>query len=578
MSSFSSSLPPRDAAQAAALALPVAEFSLIPLTSDGVVLVLGRDLSAIAAGERLADTLDVTVLLDGPVPTGLPLREFPVALGRIAAAKGHFGAYELAVDGFCAPRPDGGFAAPRNGAVSRCDLVVDLSGRPPLFPVHEARDGYLWADPEDGDAVERVLLAASDLVGEFDKRRYIQFREELCAHSRSQITGCTRCLEVCAMEAIDPAGDHVVIDPYVCAGCGNCAAVCPTGAASYALPPVDALLGRVRALLGAYREAGGRDAVVLFHDGYHGAPLVAELGEALPPNVLAFEVNEIKQLGLEAFSGALAYGASAVRVLSRRDPKNGIVALGGTIALANAFAGALGYGADACGLVPADTAEGLAIGLSLAPLGTPAPEPATFLPLGDKRGLLEVTLRTQHRVAPAPVDLVALPAGAPFGTLDVDVDGCTLCLSCVTACPTGALSAGEDRPSLRFAESACVQCGLCAATCPEDVITLKPQLDFAAWNAPRVIIKEEEPFPCIACGTPFGTRSTIERVVAKLSAGHWMFSGANARRLDAIKMCEPCRVTAALSEGFDPYAGNERPRPRTAEDALADVAGAGRMP
>src|SRR5690606_24940819 len=99
--------------------------------------------------------------------------------------------------------------------------------------------------------------------------------------------------------------------------------------------------------------------------------------------------------------------------------------------------------------------------------------------------------------APAPVDCVALPATAPFGSVDVDLDACTLCLSCVSACPTGALSDSEERPALYFAESSCVQCGLCASTCPEDAITLSPQIDFSAWRGPRRPLKQEEPYNCI---------------------------------------------------------------------------------
>src|SRR3546814_846300 len=108
-----------------------------------------------------------------------------------------------------------------------------------------------------------------------------------------------------------------------------------------------------------------------------------------------------------------------------------------------------------------------------------------------------------HRAAPAPVDVVALPASAPFGGLDVNVAGCTLCLSCVAVCPTGALSDSEEKPALYFAEGACVQCGLCAAICPEKIISLVPQLDFRARSAPRRIVKEEEPFHCIRCARPF---------------------------------------------------------------------------
>jgi ferredoxin len=117
---------------------------------------------------------------------------------------------------------------------------------------------------------------------------------------------------------------------------------------------------------------------------------------------------------------------------------------------------------------------------------------------------------------------------------------------------------------LRFVEDACVQCGLCRATCPENVITLKPQLDFRIAAASERILKEEEPFCCIRCGKPFGVKSTIARVTAKLQGKHWMFS-ETARRLDVIKMCDDCRVAFISEEDFDPHAG-PRSSVRTTED------------
>ena len=562
---------PCHTARNALSARPLPEPPLITLESEGVVLVYGSDARAIEAGQALAETMDVTVLLSaGPdvvVPAGLV---FPVARGTIRSAGGHFGAYTLVVDDFRPPVASSAgipaFGFPRDGATSRCDVILDLSGKAPLFPAFEARDGYLKADPSDAEAVARQVESASELVGTFDKPRYIAFRKELCAHSRSSIKGCTRCLDACAMEAIAPAGNHVEIDANICAGCGNCAAVCPTGAASYTLPTVDLQLDRLRTMILAYRAAGGEDAVVLFHDGYVGGPLVEAIGAAMPDNVLPFPVNEIKQLGLESFAAALAYGASSVRVLSRKAPKNGLVTLTATVGLARVLAGALGYGEEACAIVAADAPHEVLDGLAASAKGRATTTPSSFAPAGAKRGLLELSLNMMHRVAPTPVPKVELLAGAPFGTVLVDTSGCTLCHACVTACPTGALTAGEDRPLLRFAESACVQCGLCEATCPEDVITLKPQLDFEARNQPSRLVKEEEPFCCIRCAKPFGTRSTIEKVVAKLEGSHWMFVGENARRLDAIRMCEDCRVEAVLNEGIDPYAGTRRPLPLTASD------------
>jgi ferredoxin len=177
-------------------------------------------------------------------------------------------------------------------------------------------------------------------------------------------------------------------------------------------------------------------------------------------------------------------------------------------------------------------------------------------------------LRELHLVAPEPVDVIPLPALAPFGAVEVDTDHCTLCLSCVSACPTGALRDDPEKPALRFAEQACVQCGLCKSTCPEKVITLNPRLNFRAVADGVQVLKEEAPFRCIRCHKPFGVKSTIEKVTAKLADKHWMFKDA-PERLDLIRMCDDCRVAYVTEKEFDPYAA-PRPRARTTEDYLRE--------
>ena len=226
----------------------------------------------------------------------------------------------------------------------------------------------------------------------------------------------------------------------------------------------------------------------------------------------------------------------------------------------------LGFGNGRIGTIETDDPDQLGSQLRAIVAPSAATRAAAFMPVGGKRDVLRLALRELQGVAPAPVDIIPLPAGAPFGTLDVNVEGCTLCLACVSACPTGALSADPERPMLRFAEDACVQCGLCKATCPEKVISLQPQIDFRAATAAARIIKEEQPFECIRCSKPFGVKSSVERVVAKLEGKHWMFKGS-AQRLETIKMCEDCRVVVMSETGFDPHAG---PRPRTTDDYLRE--------
>jgi len=216
-----------------------------------------------------------------------------------------------------------------------------------------------------------------------------------------------------------------------------------------------------------------------------------------------------------------------------------------------------------------DDADPEAIGAALAAI--PARDGAAvgrFLPMGGKRSVSWLALRHLHEVAPAPAETIALAPGAPFGAVEVDADACTLCLSCVSACPAGALLDDPDRPRLSFQEEACVQCGLCKAICPEDAITLAPQLNFGESARQAVEKKTEEPFGCIRCGKPFGARGSVMTIAAKLAGKHSMFQTGDAA--DRILMCEDCRVVVQFEKRGDPMAMGERPRTRTTDDDLRE--------
>lgn len=572
---------PKMAALLAASAVQAPDYPLVTLASEGVILIYGRDEAAIEAGRLLSDHLDVTVMLRplGEIisPAATP---FPVVKGAIRHAKGHFGAFELTIDDYADPRPSSRdtyvFGNPRNGATSRCDIILDLSGEKPLFPAHDLRDGYLRADPRDPSAVLRAVLSARDLVGRFDKPKYIDFTPDLCAHSRSNLIGCHRCLDLCPTSAITPAGNQVVIDAEICAGCGQCAAACPTGAASYALQPADTQLQTIRAMLLAYHQAGGSNPVLLLHDGQHGASLIDALarhGDGLPAEVIPLAVNEVTQVGLEAVIGAFAYGAAAFRLLLRGKPRHDVTGLTQTIDMAATILAGLGFEGRRVTAIETDDPDSMLEQLNGIGKLAAVNAPATFKTVGKRRDLLRFALSELHRLASKPVDVIALPQGAPIGAVSVDTGGCTLCLSCVSVCPTGALRDDPDRPVLKFVEDACVQCGLCQSTCPEKVITLKPQIDFRAGRAAAVVIKEEAPALCIRCGTAFGVKSTIDRIAAKLEGRHWMYP-AGDKRLDAIRMCADCRAIVMSEQQFDPFEGvPERAPPRTSEDYLRRTGG-----
>ncbi len=556
---------PKMAALLAAAAVPMPATSLVTLESQGVCLVLGRDEVALEAARRLADTLDITVLLTGEAAVA-PAREnlFPILRGRARTATGWLGAFEVVVDGFAAAAPSSRevlrWGPGRDGAKSACDVILDLSGRPALFATD--RDGYVRADPADAAAVLDAVLRASTLTGRFDKPRFVNYAPELCAHSRNRRTGCTRCLDVCPTGAITPGRDSVLISAEICAGCGACAAVCPTGAATYALPPASAVAGRVRAALTAFRAAGGEHPVLLLHAA-HGDALIDALarhGDGLPAHVIPIRVNEAQQIDLSILASALAWGAAGLRVLLPGRRGHGAEGLLRNIETLNAISVGIGLGDRAAAI---ETDDPFTLAESL-PHGLRADwQPDTGLALGAPREVTLRSLRALHRGDA----VVPLPALAGFGTALVRTEGCTLCLACTMVCPTGAFRANPETPELSFLEDACVQCGLCVATCPEKVIGLEPRLNFAPEASRPIVVKAEEPAACTQCGKLFGTKASVARVKQKLVAsGHWMFG--SPERLAVLDLCEDCRAVRATTGGLDPYAGPERPATVTTEDFL----------
>ena len=112
---------PKMAALIAAAQEAAPEIPFVSFTSEGVILVYGRDEQAIEAANLLKDHLDVTVLIKPPADVAPPrVTDFPVVRGTIRSAKGHLGAFELTVDNYAQPEPSSRgalrFGAGRDGA------------------------------------------------------------------------------------------------------------------------------------------------------------------------------------------------------------------------------------------------------------------------------------------------------------------------------------------------------------------------------------------------------------------------------------------------------------------------------
>lgn len=548
---------PKMAALVADARLPAPAIKLFDIQSGGQCLILGSETVALAAAAQLSEVLNVTVLLDQV--DDLPMRrDFDVVIGQVRAVSGSLGQFEVKIDRLQMVEP-GGRGAPqlspaRDGGHTECDLILDLRGEPPLF--HHKRDGYLRADPRHNEAVARAVFEASQLIGGFEKPLYVSVDAQICAHSRAGITGCSNCINACEAGAISPDGDNVSVDPLICVGCGGCSSVCPSGAITYETPSFGFLLQRLENIAKTYADAGGKSPRLLVHDAEYGGEMIslaARFGRGLPADVIPLEVESLSNFGHAEMVAALGCGFTTVDVLI--GPKTERPVLDSALALALAIS-------DNAAIRLLDLNDPDALSDTL--FGQKTPDPVTrILPIGNRRQVTRLAAQALRPAIDAPIEL---PVGAPYGSLNVDRDACTLCLSCVSLCPSGALMDNEDTPQLLFQEDACLQCGICTNACPENAITLVPQLDLSDAALSQRVLKEEEPFACISCGSLFGVKSTIERVMDKLVGKHPMFATSEQGQL--IQMCDNCRVEAQYHSETSPFQAAPRPRTRTTDDYL----------
>ena len=597
-----SSITPKIAALLALAQLPDAEpVPTVSYESKGRVLVIGAADRATRAARMLADKLEVSLLLQGG-GTLPQQRTMAVHSGSVTDIRGWLGAFEVSwtqsnpIDLDLCTRcnacievcPEGAIDFSYQIDLAKCrshrdcvrvceaagaidfqrapqsvsepfDLVLDLSAAP-LIALHQPPQGYFHA-ANDAALIDAVLQLRES-VGEFEKPKFFQYKQKICAHSRNEQIGCSACIDVCSAKAIRSdasmkgrAGGAtlagIIVEPHLCVGCGACTTVCPSGAISYATPRPDEQGKRIRTLLATYQRAGGKDAALLVHSQGAGVALIGELGRAartdaavrgVPARVLPLDVWHTASMGIELWLSAIAFGASQVWVLmTDEEAPDYRTAVAAQMQVAQAILAGLGLRGEHLKIVEATELRALDAALQAAPAQT-VKQAARFSVQADKRATLDLAIEHLLLEASPVPEAIALPARAsPFGSLMVDADRCTMCLSCVSACPEAALVDNPDKLQLRFIETNCVQCGLCATTCPEDAIRLEPRLWLADAGKARKqlrVLNEVEPYRCIRCAKPFGTLKAIELMVAKLGA-HPMFQGAGA---DRLKMCGDCRV------------------------------------
>jgi len=512
---MSSNPSPRDAALQAAAAIASAPTGLVAYNSQGRVAVVGGAEAVAAFCRGLSEQLQCS--------------RVPVSPGKTPRDKlhldGHLGAFRLTL----------GADDVAGTLLAEADMVVDLLGEgdAPLLDMTLPPFGYLQGsdDPEHWSGLREQ---AGELVGQFQKPRFFDYNPDICAHARSGLEACRRCIDACPADAITSLAEKVSVDPYLCQGGGACATVCPTGAMRYMYPDPATTLDRLRTLITTYMGQTSQSPVLVLCD----QVTLDTLQDRLPEHWLPMVQEELASVGIEVWLSALAYGAAAVVLAEPAALDAGVrTALVEQSRIADTLLAGMGY-PEVVMLWSGNTQP------ELAPM--PARPAAGYAGLADKRQALYMALDHLYAHAPSPVAQTLLPQGAPLGQVLVDSDKCTLCMACASVCPAKALSAGGDTPRLDFHEANCVQCGLCSQACPESAISLQARLIHdPEQRRTRRVLNEEAPFCCVSCGKAFATNKVIERMLDKLS-GHWMYQDETAR--NRLKMCQDCRVIDMMKD------------------------------
>lgn len=159
------------------------------------------------------------------------------------------------------------------------------------------------------------------------------------------------------------------------------------------------------------------------------------------------------------------------------------------------------------------------------------------------------THRLSHLVGEDDLGVLHTKEHIHYGTIKINQDACTLCLSCVGACNVKALTSHPEDNTLRFNPSMCTNCGYCEFVCPEkdclEVVYDEMHLDRNYFL--QNVMATDTLFACVECGIEFATTKSIEKISAMMLP---VFGDDEAKK-KSLYCCATCKPKVTMQAFMD---------------------------
>lgn len=462
------------------------------------VIYWGNDLDVIY---QLSDNpdLDLTVVTDHRTAKKL----YPFSIKVIEADKGHaevkgsVGNFNVNLSGY--------------DPIKRSSGEFSLKAGQLIVPhwLASYKEG-LYSYSNDSEEFQAALKVINNLGG-YTKIDPIKIHHDMCAASKSGYRGCEICL-YCPQGAVSRKGGNISISDS-CNGCGFCAAVCPLSVIDYTLLPSHKLREKIDAVL----EKGKTVAFVC--EGALGG--LYGLEEKKLPEISPVVVPCVNAVSEVHYLYAALKGANVV-VIPCEDKHNFKC-----YELAKETLNAFGFDC----LRTSSFEE-------LKKTKLKGKNPGNILDKlqGENKReqwlYMVKKLMENYQVKNPVLDTNA------FATVEIN-DNCTLCMTCTSFCPTGAIR--RENESIYFNHGLCIACNLCTA-CPEDALKTTKTLDFNQLEEKEIY--RGELIRCPSCGKPHIPKSMYEKLS---SLGE-----------HSLLFCSECRPRIILESIYDEMANEQK--------------------